>query len=346
MDVGPTGIARPFHWRRARGQTPSSTLRLACRWRPNPSLPLPSDWEPCRPLPRSRALLARRHRQCARCSPPRARSPRSCSRPSAEDVALRELAIFAGGLVLMLAHQPAAAAPRAGAAAGADARSRAGSTRSSPACGSRSAAGTPRPPSSPRRSTRCSSASRPSGATASAARSPRRRASGCAWRRSSTTASARASPAWSCSSGASRATCRRRRASGRARGAGDRPREPRGGAPDRTPAAPRGARRPRPGQRAARARASGWPSTPSSQVDVHVQPGLPTFSGDEELVLYRVAQEALTNVARHAGAQARRGPARAARRPSAARGRRRRHGLPARRRARAAACAGCASARC
>jgi len=39
------------------------------------------------------------------------------------------------------------------------------------------------------------------------------------------------------------------------------------------------------------------------QVDVHVQPGLPDFGGDAELVLYRVAQEALTNVARHAGAR-------------------------------------------
>ena len=38
-------------------------------------------------------------------------------------------------------------------------------------------------------------------------------------------------------------------------------------------------------------------------VDVRVQPGLPTFNGDAELVLYRVAQEALTNVARHAGAR-------------------------------------------
>jgi two-component system sensor histidine kinase UhpB len=38
------------------------------------------------------------------------------------------------------------------------------------------------------------------------------------------------------------------------------------------------------------------------EVDVRVQPGLQDFSGDEELVLYRVAQEALTNVARHASA--------------------------------------------
>ena len=38
------------------------------------------------------------------------------------------------------------------------------------------------------------------------------------------------------------------------------------------------------------------------EVAVHVQPGLPALGGDAELVLYRVAQEALTNVARHAGA--------------------------------------------
>jgi two-component system sensor histidine kinase UhpB len=37
-------------------------------------------------------------------------------------------------------------------------------------------------------------------------------------------------------------------------------------------------------------------------VAVHVQPGLPDFDPDAELVLYRVAQEALTNVARHSGA--------------------------------------------
>jgi two-component system sensor histidine kinase UhpB len=38
-------------------------------------------------------------------------------------------------------------------------------------------------------------------------------------------------------------------------------------------------------------------------VDVHVQPGLPPLGADAELVVYRVAQEALTNVARHARAR-------------------------------------------
>src|SRR5262249_28339683 len=37
-------------------------------------------------------------------------------------------------------------------------------------------------------------------------------------------------------------------------------------------------------------------------VDVYVQPGLPELGANGELVVYRVAQEALTNVARHAGA--------------------------------------------
>jgi two-component system, NarL family, sensor histidine kinase UhpB len=39
------------------------------------------------------------------------------------------------------------------------------------------------------------------------------------------------------------------------------------------------------------------------EVDVHVQPGLPALDPDAELVVYRVAQEALTNVARHAAAR-------------------------------------------
>jgi two-component system sensor histidine kinase UhpB len=42
--------------------------------------------------------------------------------------------------------------------------------------------------------------------------------------------------------------------------------------------------------------------TSGIRVDRHFSPGLPPLSGDAELAVYRVAQESLTNVARHAGA--------------------------------------------
>ena len=82
------------------------------------------------------------------------------------------------------------------------------------------------------------------------------------------------------------------------------------------------------------------------RVDVHVQSGLREFSVEEELVLYRVAQEALTNVARHARRQARRGAARA--QPGLARGWRSTTTARASPTTptRAAACSACASARC
>ena len=40
------------------------------------------------------------------------------------------------------------------------------------------------------------------------------------------------------------------------------------------------------------------------EIDLHLDPGLPDLTREAELVIYRVAQEALTNVARHSGATA------------------------------------------
>ena len=91
-----------------------------------------------------------------------------------------------------------------------------------------------------------------------------------------------------------------RRGGGGARGGA---REPRGGARDRAPAA---ARR--------RSTTLGWRSALAAltldvsrrtglRVDRRIEPGLPVLAPEEELVVYRVAQEGLTNVARHADAQ-------------------------------------------
>ena len=49
--------------------------------------------------------------------------------------------------------------------------------------------------------------------------------------------------------------------------------------------------------------ATGFGQRAGLRVALNIQPALPQLSGEAELVVYRVAQEALTNVARHAGCE-------------------------------------------
>ena len=157
------------------------------------------------------------------------------------------------------------------------------------------------------RSTRCSTGSRTSAARATPRRSPPRRPSGTGSPRSCTTRSASSltvvllglKQARAAGAGRARRGARRCSARARATGLDDVRRVARA-------AAARRARGPRPAQRAGRAghrlrrRTSGPRPAPASR------PGLPALSAEAELVVYRVAQEALTNAARHADAATRR----------------------------------------
>src|SRR5262245_15308481 len=90
---------QPYHWRRARGQTPSSTLRLACRWCPTPlTLTLQSVFGRSRgPALFWRVAIGNAAVLAAACT-----ITALVFKPSAQDVAVRELAIFIVCLALML----------------------------------------------------------------------------------------------------------------------------------------------------------------------------------------------------------------------------------------------------
>ena len=148
------------------------------------------------------------------------------------------------------------------------------------------------------------------------ARCRRRRPSGGGSRRSCTTRSGRRSPRCCWSSSAWPTTRPPPVRDELHAGAGDDPQQPRRDPPDRPPAAARCAGGPRPGQRAQGVSRPSSPTTGSDRAQPVRPPTCPRWATTTELVLYRVAQESLTNIARHARRRARRPDA--APRPDAA----------------------------
>src|SRR3954452_13770618 len=90
---------QPYHWRRARGQTPSSTLRLACRWCPTP---LSSTIDSVFARSRGPALFWRVAIGNALVLAAACTITALVFSPAVSNLAVREFAIFAGGLALML----------------------------------------------------------------------------------------------------------------------------------------------------------------------------------------------------------------------------------------------------
>ena len=95
---------------------------------------------------------------------------------------------------------------------------------------------------------------------------------------------------------------RGRAAAGPRRRAGRGSRQPRRRPPDRARAAARDARAPRPGQRPEERSRMDSRNGRGSRIEQRFEPDLPRLDPDAQLALYRVTQESLTNVARHAEA--------------------------------------------
>ena len=166
----------------------------------------------------------------------------------------------------------------------------------------RSSGQMPRSPSSVTPSTRCSTASSTSGGRAAAARLPPRRANARGSRASCTTRSARPSPAWCCNSKGSSA----RRQPALQEAIVEMQESARAGVEDVREIA-RGLRPQALDEFGLRSALISLASQVADRTGLRVRPrleaGLPALAREQELAIFRVAQESLTNVARHAEAR-------------------------------------------